>query len=86
MTTYQDSQRLVLLARDGHRSFFRNAKLYTTKQKPKPFEVASLFPGKTDIEVADILSTHFNAISQEFSPLEPADIPTTYPQSIQKLQ
>ena len=34
MTVYQDSQRLVLLASDGHRSFFLNVKAYMTKKKP----------------------------------------------------
>ena len=85
MRVYQDSQRGVLLAGDGHRSFFKNAKSYMTKEKPKPFDVTSMFPGKSDSEVAEILSVHFNAISQEFLPLEPCDVPTTYPQSIPRL-
>ena len=85
MKVYQDSQREVLLASDGHRSFFKNAKSYMTKEKPRPFDVTSMFPGKSDSEVAEILSVYFNTISQEFSPLEPSDIPTTYPQSIPRL-
>ena len=79
MKVYQDSQRIVLLAGDGHRSFFKNARAYMTKERPKPFEVGLMFPGKTDKEVAEILSVHFNEISCEFSPLEPCDIPSTYP-------
>ena len=86
MLKYQDSQRVALLDGEGHRSFFKNAKSYMTRQKPKPFEVTSLFPGKTDLEVAEILSAHFNVISQEFVALEPTDIPKTYPQSIPKLE
>ena len=82
---YQDSQRLVLLDGEGHRSFFKNAKSYMTRQKPKPFEVSSLFPGKNDAQVAELLAEHFNAISREFVPLEPCDIPSTFPQSIPRL-
>ena len=82
---YQDSQRLVLLANDGDRCFFKNIKSYMTKEKPKPFDVSSLFPGKTDNEVAEMLAEHFNSISREFVPREPGNIPITYPQSIPKL-
>ena len=56
MKTYQDSQRIVLLARDGHRCFFKNAKAYMSKDRPKPFTVRTLFPGRTDAEVAGILA------------------------------
>ena len=63
MWIYQDNQRLVLLAGDGDRSFFKNVKAYMTKEKQKPFSVSSLFPGKSDAEAAEILALHFNKIS-----------------------
>ena len=76
---YQDSQRLALLADDGHRNFFKNTKNYMSKQRPKPFDVMDLFPGKSEGEVSEILASHFNEISNEFSPINPAkDIPRTH--------
>ena len=56
-----------------------------SKDRPKPFDVGTLFPGKSEKETAEILAGHFNAISREFTPLEPSDIPQTYPQSIPSL-
>ena len=77
MNKYQDSQRIALLQKDGGRSFFKNAMSYMSKEKPKPFDVVSLFPGKTDSEVSELLAGHFNAISCEFCSLEPCDLPST---------
>ena len=54
MRTYQDSQRIVLLAGDGHRCFFKNVKAYMSHDRLKPFAVGTLFPGKSDAEVAKI--------------------------------
>ena len=79
MKIYQDSQRIVLLAEDGRCSFFKNAKAYMTKEKPKLFDVCVLFPGKSEAEVSELLAGHFNAISSEFEPLETCDIPVTFP-------
>ena len=76
---YHDSQRIALLAEDGQRNFFKNTKNYMSKQRPRPFEVMDLFPGKQEAEVAEILAAHFNEISNEFRPLNPVtDIPKTH--------
>ena len=37
----------------------------------------SLFPGPPNMEVDEKLAAHFNAISNEFSPLEASQIPVT---------
>ena len=66
-----------MLASDGDRIFFLNVKNYRSCEKPKPFSAASLFPGKSDLEVAELLAKHFNKISAEFDPLETHQIPTT---------
>ena len=50
--TYQDSQRIALLADDGNRNFFKNTKNYLSKERPKPFDAMDLFPGKAEQEVA----------------------------------
>ena len=77
--TYHNSQRIALLAEDSQRNFFRNTKNYMSKQRPAPFDVMDLFPGKSEAEVAETLAAHFNEISNEFVPLDPArDIPKTH--------
>ena len=57
---YIGSQKDALLASDGDRNFFKNVKSYRLGERQKPFEVASLFPGKSDGEVATLLVSHFN--------------------------
>ena len=69
------SQREVLLIDDANRNFFKNAKAFRNGEKPKEFGVCSLMPDEDDSAVAEALAVHFNAISSEFQPLEPSDIP-----------
>ena len=84
---YQDSQREALLAADADRNFFRNTKNYMSKERPPPFDVMNLFPGKAEAEVAETLAVHFNRISQEFVPLDHRrDIPRTFSRPIQVLE
>ena len=42
------------------------------------FDVRTLCPGESDGAVAEKLAEYFNRISQEFTALEPKDIPVTY--------
>ena len=76
----------MLLVDDARRNFFRNVKALQTRDRPKPFNVRSLFPGRTDEEVAESLAEFFNKISSEFQPLEPADIPRTHRRVLPNLQ
>ena len=55
-----------LLVEDARRNFFRNIKAFKSKDRPCPFDVRSLFPGKSDQEVAEELAIFFNRISCEF--------------------
>ena len=41
-----------------------------------------LFPGKTDLEVAEKLAEYFTEVSNEFSPLAPDEIPVTHNNSL----
>ena len=75
---YAGSQKDALLASDGSRNFFKNVRNYRSAEKPRPFDVCTLFPGKSEKEVAELLASHFNAISSEFQPLEACQIPRTY--------
>ena len=74
---YAGSQKDALMAQDGERNFFKNVRSYQSYEREKPFNVADLFPGKGDQEVAEILAEHFNAISREFQPLQASEIPVT---------
>ena len=51
---------------------------FQSRERPKPFDVRTLFPGCSDAEVATSLAEFFNRISQEFQPLEPHEIPRTH--------
>ena len=83
---YQDSQRIALLSEDGDRNFFKNTKNYMSKERPRPFDVMDLFPGRSEADVAELLAEHFNQISGEFLPLDPSrDIPRTYSSPIPNL-
>ena len=42
-----------------------------SKEAPKKWDVRTLFPGKTDEEIAELVAEFFNSISCEFRPLEP---------------
>ena len=83
---FMDSQRLALLENDGGRNFFKNTKNYMSKERPKPFDVSEMFPGRSEREVAELLAAHFNAISSEFEPLAAGDLPSTYDQPVPILQ
>ena len=47
--------------------FFKNVRKYKSSDKPPVFDVRSLMPGKTDLEMAEELSAYFNAVSQRTS-------------------
>ena len=83
---YLDSQKECLLVEDATRNFFRNVKAFKTKDRPKAFDPMSLFPGKTEAEVASELAGFFNRISSEFQPLEPHEIPRTHHRALPTLQ
>ena len=71
-------QKDMLTRPEANKRFFQIVKKYNTVDRPAQFDVRNLRPGKTDQEVADELATYFNRISQEFSPLQPHEIPSTY--------
>ena len=78
--------KIKLLDKDGERHFFKNVKNYQSKDRPVPFDVRSLYPGRSDLEVASELASHFNEISHEFSPLEPCQVPRTFSEPLPVLQ
>ena len=68
---YAGSQKDALLAS------FKNVWNYRSCEKPVPFNVTTLFPGKREDKVVEQLAIHFNKIRVEFEPLEAHQIPTT---------
>ena len=76
---YWDHQKKTLLKPDAARAFFKNAKAYSSREKPSNFNVRALFPNNlSETQVAERLADHFNGISSEFRGLDPADVPSTY--------
>ena len=44
---YATSQKDALLAHDGERNFFKNVRSYKSSERSEPFNVSTLFPGKS---------------------------------------
>ena len=81
MDGFHDYQKNHFFGEDAKRHFFRNVKALSSPDKPAVFDVRTLFPGKSDEAISQELATYFNAISGEFTPLEPKDIPRTFDRS-----
>ena len=58
------------------------ATFYGCKEKPKQFDVRFILIGKSIAECAAALAAHFNEASNEFHPLQPAEIPVTHHQDV----
>ena len=68
---YWDHQKRTLLKPDAMRAFFKNAKAYSSREKPSGFNVTSLFDNSvSEAQVAERLADHFNGISSEFQGLD----------------
>ena len=59
------SQRYVLLVDDAKRNFFCRVEAFQSCERPHQFNPKLLFPGKSDLEMAEGLANYFNCISQE---------------------
>ena len=75
---YLKNQRNKLTSASASRNFYKNVKAFKAADKPESFDVRNLRPSQTDQETADEVALFFNRISQEFSPLQPHQIPCTY--------
>ena len=83
---YMDTQKKHLLDKDAKRNFFRHVKSFCKFERPEQFDVRSIFPGKSDVQVGESLADYFIKVSREFSPLDPGDIPCPKPQGGTKLE
>ena len=75
---YLEKQRANFTGPGASANFYRNVKAFGTAERPKTFDVRDLCPGMSDREAADSVAQYFNAISREFLPLAPHEIPATY--------
>ena len=75
---YLEKQRENFTGPNASSNFHRNVKAFGQAERPKTFDVRELCPGKSDLQVANTIAKYFNAISREFTPLSPSDIPATY--------
>ena len=55
------------------KGYYNAIKLLQSDETPKQWDIASLFPGKTNFDIANKCSDFFNAISREFEGLPPPD-------------
>ena len=84
--SYLDKRRLAFIATQKEKftgpeasaNFFKNVKAFKNVEKPKAFDIKDLRPGTSEEDIAEEVSAYFNRISNEFSPLEPDQIPMTY--------
>ena len=51
------------------RGYYKAVKMLNSKEAPIVWHICTMFPGKDENEIAEIVAAFFNAISQEFPPL-----------------
>ena len=59
-------------------NFFHHVKGLVGKNESSRWSPTQMYPGRDTEEVADILAAYFNNISSQYSPLDAADVPTTF--------
>ena len=82
---FLDKEREKFLGKDGPKNFFKKVKTFNSAERPKAFDVRSLKPNASDQEVAEDVAKFFNRISDEFEPLDPFEIPSTYGRDLPSL-
>ena len=60
------------------RSFHKGVKAFLSADEAAKWDPRSLFPGKNDKEVANVLAEYFNSISEEYRPLDRDTVPASY--------
>ena len=75
---YLKIQKERLTGPEASKNFFRHVKSYSSKEKPKMFEVTDLFPDLDELQTAEALAEHFSTIGGPQAPLKQEDVPTSY--------
>ena len=76
--TYVKIQRDKLTGPDASKLFFKHVKSYSSKEKPKSFEIGDLFPDLTEAQTAEKLADHFSSVAGPQAPLDQSEIPSSY--------
>ena len=82
---FLENQRCKVFSPDASKNFYKNVRSYSSAEKPKEFDLRQLKPELNDQEMADNLAHFFHRISDEFDPLAPDEIPTSYGRVLPKL-
>ena len=82
---YVKTQKGHILAEDARCNFFKHVKNFNTIEKPRQFDVRDLRPGVPDVDIVEELATYFNRVSEEFEPLQPCQIPSTFSHGLPEL-
>ena len=57
------------------KGYYKAVKVLNSKEAPIIWEICSLYPDKSEAEIAEIVAEFFNSISQEYPPLPDPGIP-----------
>ena len=82
---YNETTRDKFINKTDSKSFHKGVKAFLSAKETEKWDARSLYPGKTDREIAELLADYFNGISQEYDPLDITKIPTTYERRIPPL-
>ena len=82
---FNEQMREKFLSKVDSKSFHNGVKSLLSTEECKKWDPRSLFPGKKDEEVANILVGYFNNIRQEDRPVLPEDIPRKYDRQFPEL-
>ena len=77
-SNYLKIQKEKLTGPDASKHFFKHVKDFSSKEKPKGFEVCDLYPEANEREVAEKLADHFSTVGGAHTPLTDTDIPVSY--------
>ena len=83
---YMEKHKIFITTPGAAATFFKNVRAYNSAEKPKIWDVKSIRPSLTNAQLALELSTYFNKISGEFSPLKSSEIPCTFPRDLPVLR
>ena len=81
-----ESHKILITSPDSSRHFFRNVRTYNSAEKPKIWDIKSLAPEKSDLQLAIELAEYFNRISNEFDPLIDSEILKKFERQLPKLK
>ena len=83
---YMENHKILITLPDSSQHFFRNVRTYNSAEKPKIWNIKSMAPEKSDLQLTIELAGYFNRISNEFDPLMDSEIPKTFDRELPNLK